>query len=83
MGKQLNIHPAILMPLMIMLGQFGLIWVILAGPIAAVVRDLFLYCYGRFDDPPRPAGALPGDPLPQAIPERGSTEAQAGRPLVV
>jgi predicted PurR-regulated permease PerM len=83
MGKQLNIHPAILMPLMIMLGQFGLIWVILAGPIAAVVRDLCLYCYGRFDDPPRPAGALPRDPLPQAIPERGSTEAQAGRPLVV
>jgi predicted PurR-regulated permease PerM len=79
MSKHLNIHPAILMPLMIMLGQFGLIWVILAGPIAAVVRDLFLYVYGRFDDPPRPAGVLPGEPLPQAIPERGPSEEHAGR----
>jgi hypothetical protein len=64
------------------LGQFGLIWVILSGPIAAVIRDLFLYIYGRFDDPPRPAGVLPGEPLPPAIQERGPSEARAGRPPV-
>jgi predicted PurR-regulated permease PerM len=62
MSKHLNIHPAILMPLMIVLGSFGLIWVILAGPLAAVCRDLIVYIDGRLGDPPRPAGQLPGDP---------------------
>jgi predicted PurR-regulated permease PerM len=61
MSKQLNIDPAILMPLLIVLGRFGLLWIILAGPIAAVSRDLFQYVYGRAGEPPRPAGQLPGD----------------------
>jgi predicted PurR-regulated permease PerM len=61
MSKQLNIDPAILMPLMIVLGRFGLPWLILAGPIAAVSRDLFQYVYRRAGEPPWPAGRLPGD----------------------
>ncbi len=48
------------------LSEFGLIWVILAPPVAAVARDLFVYAYGRFNEPPRPAGVLPGEPLPIA-----------------
>ncbi len=64
MGDSLNIHPAIVMPLVVILGRNGILWIILAGPAAALARDLFLYVYGRFEDPPRPAGLLPGEPLP-------------------
>jgi predicted PurR-regulated permease PerM len=60
-GNSVNIHPIILMPLLIILSRFGPLWIILAAPLAAVVRDLFRYAYGRLDDPPRPAGLLPGE----------------------
>ena len=58
-GKTLDIHPAILMIALVALSQFGLLWAILAAPLMALARDLFRYVYGRFDDPPRPAGVLP------------------------
>ncbi len=58
-GSTLSIHPAILMIALVALSQFGVLWAILAGPIVALARDLFRYMYGRFDDPPRPAGVLP------------------------
>jgi predicted PurR-regulated permease PerM len=74
MSKHLNIHPAILMPLMIVLGSFGLVWVILAGPLAAVCRDLIIYIDGRLGDPSRPAGQLPGDP---STPETQRSRASA------
>ncbi|MGH2584645.1 MAG: AI-2E family transporter [Dehalococcoidia bacterium] len=60
-GRSVGIHPIVLMPLMIVLSQFGPLWIILAAPLAAVVRDLFRYVYGRLDDPPLPAGLLPGE----------------------
>jgi predicted PurR-regulated permease PerM len=60
-GDSLRIHPAVLMVLLIVMSQFGFIWIVLAGPVAATARDLFLYIYGRFDDPPRPAGLLPDE----------------------
>lgn len=60
-GGSVGIHPAILMVLFVVLGQtLGLVGIILSAPIAAVVRDIFLYVYGRLGDPPRPAGLLPG-----------------------
>lgn len=60
-GGSVGIHPAILMVLFVVLGQtLGLVGIILSAPIAAVVRDMFLYVYGRLGDPPRPAGLLPG-----------------------
>jgi predicted PurR-regulated permease PerM len=59
MGDTLNIHPAILAPIMIGMSAFGFIWVILAPPLTAVLRDLVYYFYGRFNDPPRPPGLLP------------------------
>jgi predicted PurR-regulated permease PerM len=58
-GSALDIHPAILMPMLLLFTRFGIFWVVMAAPIAATARDLFLYAYGRFDDPPRPAGLLP------------------------
>jgi predicted PurR-regulated permease PerM len=62
-GESVGIHPAILMVLLVVLGQaFGLIGIILSAPLAAVVRDIFIYVHGRLSDPPRPAGLLPERP---------------------
>lgn len=60
-GDSLDIHPAILIVLMIVFGQvFGLVGIILVAPCAAMARDVFLYVYSRLQDPPRPAGDLTG-----------------------
>lgn len=59
-----NVHPALLAVAVVVISQFGLFWLLLAGPLTAIVVDLFRYAYGRFSDPPRPAGLLPGEPLP-------------------
>ena len=63
-GRSVHLHEAIVLIVLVVLSEFGLIWVILAPPIAAVARDLFVYTYGRFGEPPRPAGVLPGEALP-------------------
>jgi predicted PurR-regulated permease PerM len=60
----IDIHPALLLMVIVLLSELGLIWVMLAAPIAAVFRDLFRYVYGRVSDPPQPAGVLPGTPIP-------------------
>jgi predicted PurR-regulated permease PerM len=52
----------------VLISQFGLFWLLLAGPLTAIVVDLFRYVYGRFREPPRPAGVLPGEPLPADVP---------------
>lgn len=47
-GESVGVHPAILTVLLIAMGQiFGLLGVILAAPLAAIARDLFLYVYRR------------------------------------
>lgn len=61
-GDNLEIHPAVLVVVLVALSQFGFIYIVLAGPIAAIARDLFKYVYGRFEEPPRPAGVIPGTP---------------------
>lgn len=66
-----DLHPAILILVVVALSQFGFWWILLAAPITAVVRDLFRYAYGRFAEPPRPAGLLPGEPLPPVRATRG------------
>jgi predicted PurR-regulated permease PerM len=59
-GDSLDIHPAVLIVLMIVCGQvFGLVGIILVAPISAMVRDVFLYTYGRLRDDPIPAGHIP------------------------
>jgi predicted PurR-regulated permease PerM len=60
-GKSVHLHEAIVLIVLVVLSEFGFIWVILAPPVAAAARDLFLYVYGRFGEPPRPAGLLPGE----------------------
>lgn len=63
--RLIKIHPALLVMVVVALSEFGLLWILLAAPITAVCYDLFMYVYGRLSDPPRPAGLLPDEPLPQ------------------
>jgi predicted PurR-regulated permease PerM len=63
-GGSITIHSVILLVILVIASQFGLIWLFLGAPLAQVVYDLYRYVYGRVSDPPRPAGVLPGDPIP-------------------
>jgi predicted PurR-regulated permease PerM len=57
--RMANIHPAILIVVIVALSELGLLWVFLAAPIAGIVYDLLRYAFGRLSEPPRPAGFLP------------------------
>jgi predicted PurR-regulated permease PerM len=72
-----DVHPAILILIIVALSQFGFWWILLATPVTAVLRDLFRYAYGRFAEPPWPAGVLPGEPLPP----QASMAAQTANPV--
>jgi predicted PurR-regulated permease PerM len=50
LGGSVDIHPAILIVLLIVMGEiFGLLGVLLAAPLAAIVRDVFVYVYRRLE----------------------------------
>ncbi len=57
----LDVHPGLLIPAIVVLSQFGLIWLFAAAPLAAITRDLVRYANARLADPPGPAGVLPGE----------------------
>ncbi len=57
----IDVPAVVLVPLIVALSQFGVIWVLLAAPLIVVARDLFSYVYGRLGTPPAPAGVLPGE----------------------
>jgi predicted PurR-regulated permease PerM len=63
-----HIPTVLLAVAVVLISQFGLFWLLLAGPLTAIVVDLYRYVYGRFREPPRPAGLLPGEPLPTVAP---------------
>lgn len=63
-GDSVSIHPGMLMFLLVVFSTFGFIWIVLAAPLAAVIRDIYWYVYGRVSYPPRPAGLLPREELP-------------------
>ena len=49
-GESVGIHPAILTVVLIAMGHvFGLLGVILAAPLSAIARDLFIYVYRRLE----------------------------------
>lgn len=49
-GESVGIHPAILTVVLIAMGQvFGLLGIILAAPLSAIARDLFIYVYRRLE----------------------------------
>ena len=72
-----DVHPAILILIIVGLSQFGWWWVLLAAPVTAMVRDLFRYTYGRFGATPRPAGLLPGE---TAVPKPSPQQAPVPKP---
>jgi predicted PurR-regulated permease PerM len=57
----LDVHPALLIPAIVAMSQFGLLWTLLAAPVVAILRDTVRYLAGRLADPPRPANVLPGE----------------------
>lgn len=64
----LDVHPALMIPGIVVLSQFGLFWLLAAAPLLAISRDTVRYLAGRFADPPAPANVLPGErPRPAAI----------------
>jgi predicted PurR-regulated permease PerM len=65
----LDVHPGLLIPAIVVLSQFGFLWLLAAAPIVAIARDLIRYSNGRLGDPAAPAGVLPG--------ERGRASASA------
>ena len=56
----LDVHPAVLLPAIVVLSQFGIGWLVAAAPVIAIIRDLVRYGFGRLSDPPMPAGVMPG-----------------------
>jgi predicted PurR-regulated permease PerM len=82
MGRRLGVHPAILVPGVVMIGQFGVLWLLLAAPIVAIVVDVIRYLHGRLSEPPRPAGVLPHEMAGSLIanPPQPSTPAIYRRP---
>jgi predicted PurR-regulated permease PerM len=70
---RLHVHPAVLIPGVVVLSQVGPLWLLLSAPILAFSSDLVRYLHGRLSEPPRPAGLLPGEPLPSASATTGQT----------
>jgi predicted PurR-regulated permease PerM len=62
MERRIGVHPAILVPGVVMLGQLGILWLLLSAPIVGAVADLIRYAHGRLSEPPMPAGVLPRTP---------------------
>ena len=63
-GRHLRLHPGILIPGVVVLGQLGPLWLLLSAPILIFLADLVRYLHGRLSEPPRPAGLLPGEVRP-------------------
>ena len=56
-GEAVNLHPAIILVLLVIAGHLAGFWgLLVAVPVAAVLRDIFVYVYRRLgDDPPQAA----------------------------
>lgn len=74
----LDVHPGLLIPAIVVLSQFGVIWLLAAAPAVAIVRDLVRYANARLADPPGPAGVLPGEKAKRS----GSSAAASPTPSV-
>jgi predicted PurR-regulated permease PerM len=66
-GESVGIHAAILTVVLIAMGHiFGLLGVVLAAPISAIARDLFVYIYKRLEgnQPSEALAVVHGAPAP-------------------
>jgi predicted PurR-regulated permease PerM len=80
MEGRLGVHPAILIPSIVILTQFGWIWLFIAAPVVSMAVTTVRYIHGRLSDPPRPAGVLPWDPVPRTVqPAAGGAPVPAAR----
>jgi predicted PurR-regulated permease PerM len=75
-GARRQLHPIVMVPGIVALTQFGLIWLFLAGPLLTMGYDLVRYARGRLSDPPTPAGVIPDEELATA-----RVETPAQRPI--
>ena len=82
--RRLGVHPALLIPSIVILTQFGWIWLFIAAPVVSMAVNTVRYLHGRLSEPPRPAGVLPWDPVPRtaAASARGRAAAGAHVPAV-
>jgi predicted PurR-regulated permease PerM len=80
-ATRVRVHPAILIPGVVVLGQLGPLWLLLSAPILSFAADVVRYVHGRLSEPPRPAGVLPGDPAPTNRPA-SATAVGASVPVV-
>ena len=71
-GGRSRLHPVIMVPGIVALTQFGLIWLFLAGPMLAIGYDMVRYFHGRLSEPSRPAGVIP-DEAPATAAAAGTT----------
>lgn len=62
----LDVHPGLLIPAIVVLSQFGGLWLLAAAPLVAILRDVTRYMAGRLGDPAAPANVLPGERAPKA-----------------
>jgi predicted PurR-regulated permease PerM len=69
----IRVHRGLLIPGVVVLSQVGPLALLLSAPILAFGSDLVRYLHGRFSEPPRPAGLLPGDPAPRRVPTTATT----------
>jgi predicted PurR-regulated permease PerM len=58
----LDVHPALMIPGLVAIGQLGLIPLLAGAPIIVIARDTVRYLNGRLGDPATPANVLPGEP---------------------
>ena len=56
-----QLHPIVMVPAIVALTQFGLVWLFLAGPLMSLGYDLIRYARGRLAHPAAPAGAIPDE----------------------
>ena len=63
-----------------MIGQLGILWLLLSAPIVAIAADLIRYVHGRLSEPPLPAGVLPRS---EGQPATAATAVPAARPAPV
>ncbi|HZQ36787.1 MAG TPA: AI-2E family transporter, partial [Dehalococcoidia bacterium] len=62
-GNAVRLHPAIILVLIVVAGRLAGFWgLLLVVPVAAVLRDSFVYVYHRLGEQPALALPEPGEP---------------------
>ncbi|HEX5827074.1 MAG TPA: AI-2E family transporter [Candidatus Limnocylindrales bacterium] len=57
----LDVHPALMIPGLVAIGQLGLVPLLAGAPLIVIARDSVRYLNGRMSEPPKPANVLPGE----------------------